>query len=222
MSSRNDETSGMGAAVGIVGGAMFMMFMFLFAVAAFLSLCLTVVCIFAWDKPIKLGNYTLQPREARAFLCGGVAGMWLLPIFAVFSSLLFQFAIANYAWSYLFIGGYVVGSFGASWFVGGRLFAYSGAAYSRLYERSIPPYNAQRLDPFTRLDLRIEKRWTVSAGRVQISLYAELLNALLSKESVGVTCKNDFVNSGAILNPTCQQSYVGPVSIPSLGIEGKI
>jgi hypothetical protein len=111
---------------------------------------------------------------------------------------------------------------GAGWFAGGRLFAYSGAPYSRLYERSIPPYNEQRLDPFNRLDLRLEKRWTVSGGRVQLSLYAEMLNALLSKESVGVKCRNDLVTGGAFLDPTCQQSYVGPVAIPSLGIEGKI
>jgi hypothetical protein len=111
---------------------------------------------------------------------------------------------------------------GAGWFAGGRLFAYSGAPYSRLYERSIPPYNTQRLDPFNRLDLRLEKRWTVSGGRVQLSVFAELLNALFSQESVGVKCRNELVSSGAALDPTCQQSYVGPVTIPSLGIEGKI
>lgn len=112
MSSRNDETNGMGAAIGIVGGAAFVMFMFLFALAAFASACLTVLCILAWNKPLQIGPYELSPRPAQAFIRGGIVGAGLAPLFAAFCSLLFTMPIVDSAWAYLILGGYVVGSLG--------------------------------------------------------------------------------------------------------------
>jgi TonB family protein len=110
---------------------------------------------------------------------------------------------------------------GLGFFAGARLFSYSGAPYSPIYRRAVPPYDAQRLDPFNRLDLRFEKRWFL-AGGARIAVVAELLNTLLSREAVGVTCTNGRLLQGEPLTPRCDQTYVGPVSIPSLGIEGKL
>jgi hypothetical protein len=63
------------------------------------------------------------------------------------------------------------------------------------------PLHAGERDPsFYRLDLRVEKRWTLRKER-WVSLVAETLNTTLHKEIVG----------GA---------EIGPVSIPSLGVEG--
>jgi len=112
MSSRNDETSGMGAAIGIVGGAALIMFMFLFALAAFVSLCLTILCVLAWNKPLQIGPYELSPRPAQAFIRGGIIGAGLVPLFAAFCSLLFNMPLVDSAWAYLVLGGYVVGSLG--------------------------------------------------------------------------------------------------------------
>jgi TonB family protein len=53
---------------------------------------------------------------------------------------------------------------------------------------------------FYRLDLRLEKRWNIK-GTAWISFVAEMLNATFHKETIGET-------------------EIGPVTIPSLGVEG--
>jgi hypothetical protein len=116
MSSRNDNSEA-GFALAMVGAGFVIVGAILFALAAFVALILTILCIFAWSKPLKLGNMIIEPWEARAFVGGGVAGMWLLPVFALFCEVLFQFGIADCAWTYLFLGGYVAGAFGSLWFV---------------------------------------------------------------------------------------------------------
>lgn len=66
-----------------------------------------------------------------------------------------------------------------------------------------------RLNPFFRLDLRIEKRWQL--GRTTwLSFVAEWMNATLSKEEVATTCTLRG----------CEAQLVGPVTIPSIGLEG--
>jgi outer membrane receptor protein involved in Fe transport len=68
-----------------------------------------------------------------------------------------------------------------------------------------------RLPPFFRLDARLEKRWTVGQ-RGWLALVLEVQNATLSKEVVGRDC-----TSGP-----CTDTTIGPVTIPSLGLEGGI
>jgi TonB family protein len=64
------------------------------------------------------------------------------------------------------------------------------------------------LPPFFRLDARVEKRW--SLGRTRwLSLVLEMQNTTLSTENLGVRCDR-----------TCKPTIVGPVSIPSIGLEG--
>ena len=81
--------------------------------------------------------------------------------------------------------------------------------YTGLPKAPDPTDDATRLPPFFRLDLRLEKRWRVGE-RAWISVVAEWLNATLSKEAVATTC----TLAG------CQSQLVGPVTIPSLGVEG--
>ena len=57
----------------------------------------------------------------------------------------------------------------------------------------------ERNPPFFRVDVRVEKRWTL-AERRYISLVAEVMNATLSKEQFG-------------------DEVIGPITVPSLGIE---
>lgn len=59
----------------------------------------------------------------------------------------------------------------------------------------------ERGDPFFRLDVRFEKSWRVGEGG-SLSLVLEVLNATLSKESFA-------------------EEEIGPVTIPSLGLEGR-
>jgi TonB family protein len=62
------------------------------------------------------------------------------------------------------------------------------------------PRHVEREPGFFRLDLRLEKRWNIKQSG-WISFVAELLNATFHKETIGGT-------------------EIGPVTIPSLGVEG--
>jgi len=93
---------------------------------------------------------------------------------------------------------------GRGWRAGGRVSFYSGTP--------VQPENGDRLEPsagadklerepsFFRLDLRVEKRWAL-AGTGWLSFVAEFMNATLNKETW----------------PGGEE--IGPVSIPSLGLE---
>lgn len=94
---------------------------------------------------------------------------------------------------------------GRNWRAGARVTFYTGLP--KAPDPSDP--GATRLSPFFRLDLRVEKRWQLSR-RHWISFVAEWMNATLSKESVGTSCT---------LNG-CQDTKVGPITIPSIGVEG--
>jgi hypothetical protein len=70
---------------------------------------------------------------------------------------------------------------------------------------------AGRLPDFHRLDLRLEKRWVWSETR-SVAFVIELFNGLFKKEATEVR----------YCSPTgaCEFEEVGPVSIPSIGLEG--
>ncbi len=94
---------------------------------------------------------------------------------------------------------------GRNWRAGVRVTFYTGLP--KAPDPTDP--GSTRLSPFFRLDVRLEKRWQLSQ-RKWISFVAEWMNATLSKESVGTSCT---------LNG-CQDTRIGPVTIPSVGVEG--
>jgi hypothetical protein len=94
---------------------------------------------------------------------------------------------------------------GRNWRAGVRTTFYTGLP--RAPDPSDP--TSTRLSPFFRLDLRLEKRWQLSR-KWWISFVAEWMNATLSKESVGTNCTLQG----------CQEEKIGPVTIPSIGLEG--
>jgi hypothetical protein len=67
----------------------------------------------------------------------------------------------------------------------------------------------RRAPPFFRLDLRFEKNWPVGQSGAYLSLVVELLNATFSKEVIEYECRP----SG------CTGEPIGPVTIPSIGLE---
>jgi hypothetical protein len=87
--------------------------------------------------------------------------------------------------------------------VGGRFMAYSGLP-ARAEDGQ-----ASRLPAFFRVDLRAEKRWRIGKTSF-LSVIAEWMNATLSKEAIATTCSLRG----------CEAQMVGPVTIPSLGLEG--
>ncbi|HVJ93131.1 MAG TPA: hypothetical protein VM580_25195, partial [Labilithrix sp.] len=81
----------------------------------------------------------------------------------------------------------------------------------------IPP---ERTPAFHRLDLRLEKRWSIGKTGF-VSLVLEALNATLSREVTGYACATALALPGAApMTPRCSERVIGPVSVPSLGVEG--
>ena len=78
-----------------------------------------------------------------------------------------------------------------------------------------------RTPPFQRVDVRLEKRWNVGT-RGYVAFVVEALNATLSREVTGYRCSHTYAVAGTTppTTPTCTERLVGPVSIPSVGLEG--
>ena len=108
--SNNNDNSGAAMAVAVVVTGAMIAGAFVFAVLAFASLVLTVVCLTAWNKPIQFCGETLTPEDARAFVRRGLIGACLVPSFAFFASGLFGVPIRADWVIYLPIGGYALGS----------------------------------------------------------------------------------------------------------------
>ncbi len=124
------------------------------------------------------------------------------------------------------IGGY---DLGRNWRAGGRFFFYTGRPYSPEIEgHPVAPYNSLRLPNFYRVDVRLEKRWRIGE-RGFIAVVLEGLNVTLNKEATGVKCTRQVVpfsnpigRSANLPYDNCTFDYIGPITIPSLGVEGAL
>jgi hypothetical protein len=95
---------------------------------------------------------------------------------------------------------------GDSWRAGGRLVLYSGLPAEVAYARvaRTPP----RGPAFHRLDVRLEKRWNLGATGFW-ALVAEVQNTTLRRETLELSC----------YAYGCESESIGPVTVPSLGVE---
>lgn len=97
---------------------------------------------------------------------------------------------------------------GRRWLASAQTVLYSGVPGSRalgewrMFDRS-------RAQPFFRVDLRLEKRFRLSE-QSYISVVAELMNATMSREVLRRPCDR-----------RCENEYVGPITLPSLGVSGQ-
>ena len=66
-----------------------------------------------------------------------------------------------------------------------------------------------RTTPFYRIDVRVEKRWRINDDGASWALVLEVLNTTLNQEALGKSC-SAYV---------CREDRVGPITIPSLGLE---
>jgi hypothetical protein len=92
---------------------------------------------------------------------------------------------------------------GRNWRAGTRLVFYTGGPKIIEYRGATPPppsLSPAREPAFYRVDVRLEKRWNFGKSR-WLSFVAEVLNATLNKETV-------------------RSQPIGPVTIPSIGLEG--
>jgi hypothetical protein len=105
---------------------------------------------------------------------------------------------------------------GRRWRVGGRLLFQTGTPYSNLEgSLAVPPYNAYRNPAFYRVDFRLEKRWRLGQDG-SIAFVLEGQNVTLSKEISGLGMDCEGMPG---VPETCKQSTIGPLTIPSVGVE---
>lgn len=131
----------------------------------------------------------------------------------------------------------VIGAYdlGRAWRAGARFYFYTGRPYSdRILDVPVPPYNANRMPAFHRFDARLEKRWPLGrAGHV--SLVFEWLNVTLEKEVTSVKCQPTAEGTRTDLRGVqqgrtipreaydrCTFEAIGPITIPSIGVEGAL
>lgn len=96
---------------------------------------------------------------------------------------------------------------GSGWHTGMRGSFYSGVPADVAYLRAAqaPP----RTSPYYRLDTRVEKRWPLGDHGAYWSIVLEVLNATLQKEPLNMSCSAY----------ACREESVGPLTIPSVGLE---
>jgi hypothetical protein len=108
---------------------------------------------------------------------------------------------------------------GRNWRAGNRFVFYTGAPYSELMGNlPSPPYNSRRDPAFFRADLRLEKRWLFAAGR-SVAFVFEGQNVTLSKEAnvLGMDCRGEGTPTESTTE--CERGMVGPITLPSIGVE---
>lgn len=96
---------------------------------------------------------------------------------------------------------------GKGWRAGGRVAIYTGFPAEVAYVEVAA--NPPRAPAFFRLDWRLEKRWALNSEGAFLAVVVEVLNTTLSKEVLNVSC----------YAYGCSEEAVGPVTIPSLGVE---
>jgi hypothetical protein len=115
------------------------------------------------------------------------------------------------------LGAAISWDIGRGFRVGSRIAFYTGTPITPFYPDFVAEqYGSDRLRPFFRLDARAEKRWTLG-GRGWISVVAEIQNATLSREPNGFVCTYPYAPE-----MRCGPTKFGPMTIPSLGVEGGI
>jgi hypothetical protein len=70
-----------------------------------------------------------------------------------------------------------------------------------------------RLPSYYRLDWRVDKSWSLLAGRLRLTAVAEFFNTTLTKEAIEFLCNPEAGR--------CSAQYVGPIALPSIGVEGR-
>jgi hypothetical protein len=97
---------------------------------------------------------------------------------------------------------------GKNWRAGSRFVFYTGFPRMQGFFRPADDDERSRTPAFWRIDLRLEKRWLLG-GRKWWAFVFEIMNATLNREVVQLGC-DEF---------SCDEETIGPVTIPSIGVE---
>ncbi|PSM16693.1 hypothetical protein [Nitratireductor sp. StC3] len=113
MMSSNNNNGDVGMAVGLVVAGLACLALMAFFAAAFIAFVMTVLALFAWNRPLRIGRkFVITPEEARGFVKRGLAGMGLVPFFFVLLDVLLGVTIEWDFLPYMALFGYVAGSLG--------------------------------------------------------------------------------------------------------------
>ena len=108
---------------------------------------------------------------------------------------------------------------GRRWRAGARFVFYTGVPYSSLAGNvPVPPYNNHRDPAFYRVDVRLEKRWKLGSDR-WLAFVLEGQNVTLEKEAntLGMDCRGELTPES--YSTECKRGEVGPLTLPSVGLE---
>jgi len=105
------------------------------------------------------------------------------------------------------ISGAIAFDLGARWRLGTRAFVYSGIPARVAYAEALP--SPPRTPWFYRIDWRLEKSWLIGTDGAWWALVLEVLNTTLNKEGLNTSC----------YAYGCVDNRIGPVFIPSIGVE---
>jgi hypothetical protein len=70
-----------------------------------------------------------------------------------------------------------------------------------------------RLPSYYRIDWRLEKRWRLGTSGASVAAVAEFFNTTLTKEAIEFLCSP--------YEGLCKATSVGPIALPSVGVEGR-
>jgi hypothetical protein len=103
---------------------------------------------------------------------------------------------------------------GRNWRASARLMFYSGIPSTYIADAgaapsAVNPEHLPRTPAFWRTDLRLQKRWRIGNEGAYWAFTVEALNATLNKEVIQQDCSRS----------KCESERIGPIAIPSLGVE---
>jgi hypothetical protein len=116
MSQNNNDSAATGAIAFMIAGFIILAAIVFYALV-FIAFVFSVICLFAWNKPRRIGGTVFMPEEARAFVGRGIAGALLLPAFCVFIELVFKVRINPEWMTHIIAGGYMLGSLGIQYLI---------------------------------------------------------------------------------------------------------
>ncbi|NVK34257.1 MAG: hypothetical protein HWE23_07245 [Rhodobacteraceae bacterium] len=110
----------------------FYLFPFVTACALILDVSLTVLCLFSRKVPLSIGDWFICPRQARAFLFGGLVALLVAPFVGGIAWTFYGYPANASAWAPFLFLSYLVDS------VGSYLFSHCKEEYGEYMRRPTP------------------------------------------------------------------------------------
>jgi MFS family permease len=114
------QNSGGGGGIGALGALLLIGYILvwlavgiglvLYAILSFCALIMTVICLFAWNRPRRFFHLGIVPIQARGIICFGIIGAILFPVFGLYLEWLFDTTLPGWLWFHMFLGGYALGA----------------------------------------------------------------------------------------------------------------